>query len=282
MQIVEYSDATAFLHRTNKFLFAREDINNMLISGALALAKATTARSPRVSFFAIENAGGVAGAAMRLADGRFLVSTMPADTATALGREIAARSLEITGLSGPKHEAAAACEAFAAAANKSWSTKFTMKMMRLHATPPPTPIEASPGLARQAKDKDRKLVLEWTLGFVKECGLDETERETEEMVHRYLEGRQLFIWEDSSPVAMAGFSGHTPSGVRVNMVYTDRKHRGKGYAASVVQFVSRKLLQADKKFCFLFADAKNPTSIAVYERLGYETVGEWSELRFKS
>ena len=282
MALVELSDPTVFLHRANKFLFANEEINNLIISSSLSLAKATTARSPKVSFFIVEESAGSPplAAAMRLADGRLVISTATPDAAASVGREVAGRGLEIKGVSGPRKEAQALCDAYADATSKTWTTKFAMKMMSLRE--PPSSATA-PGLARQAKDKDKKLVLDWTLAFVKECRLDETERETEEMVLRYLEGRQLFIWEDAKPVAMAGFSGHTPSGIRVNMVYTDRSARGKGYAASVVQFVSRRLLQNEgKKFCFLFADAANPTSCGVYERLGYATLGEWLELRFKS
>jgi uncharacterized protein len=40
------------------------------------------------------------------------------------------------------------------------------------------------------------------------------------------------------------------------------------------------LLDHGKRFCFLFTDLANPTSNAIYERIGYRKVAEAVDYRF--
>ena len=67
----------------------------------------------------------------------------------------------------------------------------------------------------------------------------------------------------------------------VNGVYTPPEHRGRGYATSCVAALSARLLAEGRRFCFLFTDAANPTSNAIYQRIGYVPVAEVQEYRFE-
>jgi predicted GNAT family acetyltransferase len=82
-------------------------------------------------------------------------------------------------------------------------------------------------------------------------------------------------------VSLAGFGGSTPNGVRIGPVYTPPESRGHGYATSLVAHVSARLLERGRRFCFLYTDLANPTSNAIYERIGYERVCESDEIGFK-
>src|SRR5690606_27666749 len=125
-------------------------------------------------------------------------------------------------------------------------------------------ITPASGMWRVAKGKDLKLLKEWSFHFVAARKLDAPAEETEEVVRRYVESRQLFSWADPLPVAMAGFGGLTPSGVRVNMVYTRPTARARGYAASLVAAISRKLLASGAhKHCFIIVDAENAPALKV-------------------
>ena len=44
--------------------------------------------------------------------------------------------------------------------------------------------------------------------------------------------------------------------------------------------LSRRLLAGGRRFCFLYTDLANPTSNAIYERIGYRRVCESGEFRF--
>ena len=68
--------------------------------------------------------------------------------------------------------------------------------------------------------------------------------------------------------------------IQVDIVYTPARLRGRGYAAAVTAEVSRAALAAGASEVVLFADLSNPTSNALYQRLGYRTLADWSAYEF--
>ena len=89
------------------------------------------------------------------------------------------------------------------------------------------------------------------------------------------------VWEDGGfPVSLAGWGGPTPNGIRIGPVYTPPERRGRGYAGALTAGVTRTLLDAGRRFCFLFTDLSNPTSNALYARIGYEPVADVDMWRF--
>jgi predicted GNAT family acetyltransferase len=94
-------------------------------------------------------------------------------------------------------------------------------------------------------------------------------------------GRGVLLWEhDGEIVSFAGWGGPTPNGARVGPVYTPPELRGRGYATAATAELSRRLLASGRRFCFLYTDLANPTSNAIYERIGYRRVCESAEIVF--
>lgn len=85
---------------------------------------------------------------------------------------------------------------------------------------------------------------------------------------------------DGEPVSMSGHNGPTPNGIRVSGVFTPPEYRGHGYATTLVARQSRWLLGSGRRFCFLYTDLANPTSNAIYRRIGYRQVAESHEYSF--
>ena len=79
---------------------------------------------------------------------------------------------------------------------------------------------------------------------------------------------------------MASAVADTPNGVRVGYVYTPPPFRGQGYATAAVATLSQRLLERGRRFCCLYADLANPTSNAVYERIGYQLQCEVIDIDF--
>jgi predicted GNAT family acetyltransferase len=100
-------------------------------------------------------------------------------------------------------------------------------------------------------------------------------------VRRIAEG-QVHLWDDAAPKAMAAWGRPTTRGVSVNAVYTPPPHRGRGFATALVAALSRKLLAEGRSFCALFTDLANPTSNAVYARIGYRPVRDFAHYHFES
>jgi predicted GNAT family acetyltransferase len=138
---------------------------------------------------------------------------------------------------------------------------------------------------RAATTDDRALLLEWFNAFSAEALPDSRDDpgRTEHVVDRRLASPEprLFLWERGSPVCLVGAGGLTPNGIRIGPVYTPREHRGHGYGTALTAAVSALQLERGRTFCFLYTDLSNPTSNAIYRRVGYEQVCEAAEFRFE-
>jgi predicted GNAT family acetyltransferase len=133
-----------------------------------------------------------------------------------------------------------------------------------------------PGRARRATADDIELLDRWAAEFARDIG---------EAAHGPVADRLSYggwmLWEDPSgrPVSMAGRTRTAAGVARVAPVYTPPEHRRNGYAAGVTAAVSADALQhADE--VVLFTELNNPTSNALYRRLGYEPVSDRLMLEF--
>jgi predicted GNAT family acetyltransferase len=80
----------------------------------------------------------------------------------------------------------------------------------------------------------------------------------------------FWVWEvEARVVSLSGHGGRTPTGIRVGPVYTPPQDRGEGYATSLVAAQTAWLLANAVSSCFLYTDLANPTSNAIYRRIGY-------------
>ena len=79
---------------------------------------------------------------------------------------------------------------------------------------------------------------------------------------------------------LSGWGGPTPNGIRIGPVYTPPDLRGRGYATVARRRALAALLDGGRRFCFLFTDLANPTSNAIYERIGYVRVCESAMVAF--
>jgi predicted GNAT family acetyltransferase len=80
---------------------------------------------------------------------------------------------------------------------------------------------------------------------------------------------------------MAGAHQPTAGVVRVAPVYTPSEHRRRGYGGAATVAVSQAALDASAADVVLFTDLANPTSNALYQRLGYRPLEERVVLRFE-
>jgi uncharacterized protein len=135
-------------------------------------------------------------------------------------------------------------------------------------------VPIAPGRFRVATEADRELVKKWSHGFHVDCfGANSKTPETD-LSRRIPEGN-VFLWEiDGKPVSTACKNRSTEHGSTVGGVYTPPELRGKGYATSCVAELSRQILQSGKLFCTLYTDLSNPTSNAIYKKIGYVEVAD--------
>jgi predicted GNAT family acetyltransferase len=93
----------------------------------------------------------------------------------------------------------------------------------------------------------------------------------------------FWLWVvDGQPVSLSGHGNPTGSGIRIGPVFTPPAERGNGYASALVAAQSRFLLENGYSFCFLYTDLANPTSNAIYQRIGYRQIAESAVYSFRS
>ena len=107
------------------------------------------------------------------------------------------------------------------------------------------------------------------VAFIEEVGIpDPPERVREFMPLRVARG-DFWIWDDGDRVAYVGYNDAAPEFARIAPVYTVPGARGRGYATALVAVLARELLARGKRTLFLTTDVANPTSNAIYARIGF-------------
>jgi predicted GNAT family acetyltransferase len=154
-----------------------------------------------------------------------------------------------------------------------------LRLYRLGTLTPPEPGPA--GRARVLGEGDLDEVMRWCQEFATAVGEDVTITADTWGGTRYADKRYT-VWEtpDGTPVSVAGMNPLIGGQVQVDVVYTPAHLRGRGYAAAVVAEVSRAALGTGAEEVVLFADRGNPASNALYRRLGYRTLADWSAYDF--
>ena len=128
---------------------------------------------------------------------------------------------------------------------------------------------------------DRDLLESWIDAFTKE--LADLAGPGRGIVDDRLSYGGLTLWEaGGAAVSLAGVSRPTRGVVRVAPVYTPPDHRGHGYGGAVTGAVSQAAFDAGASHVVLFTDLANPTSNALYRRLGYRPVEDRVVFRFES
>ena len=134
------------------------------------------------------------------------------------------------------------------------------------------------GMFRQAVSDDRDRIVACMRGFGAEAG--GIHGDVESVVDRRLPAGQFWLWDDGEIVSMAARSEPVEGVVRVQAVYTPRMMRRRGYATACVSHLSRQIRDAGHR-CILYTDLANPTSNAIYRRIGCRAVAEALRYRFE-
>jgi predicted GNAT family acetyltransferase len=221
-----------------------------------------------------DDAGRVVGAAMRTAPWAMLVTPMSDAAAAALGEYVRDNAPDIPGVNGPVESAHAVVAAMGRQAQVRM--RDVLRVLTTLGDPPPCR-----GTFRRAEMDDLELVVTWFTAFVVDAGLPPHVRESR--LRASISSGQMYFWDDATgqPVAMAGHAEPvvTPGGTvaRIGPVYTPHEFRRRGYGSALTYAVAARLAQRCDQV-MLYADAANPDSNSIYERLGFTVVAETVEL----
>lgn len=273
IKVRRHADAGTFLRRAEPWLLQTEAANNLVLGVARRFAGATP--DPQHYWATLERDGVVLGSAFRTPPHRLALTVMPLDAAAPLADALGETYAELPGVGGPRHEAEAFAKVWAGAHGVDARLRIRLGVHEL--TRVRFPADAPPGSLRQARADEAALIRNWWRSFVADTGILETPAD---LAERVLGSGRLHVWDDEGPRAMVAAARETSHGASINAVYTPPEFRGRGYATVAVATLSRQLLERGKAFCCLYTDLANPTSNAIYRRIGYVQIREDCEIDF--
>lgn len=258
-------DAAVALESAGDYLRSRPVDNNLVLS----LLAERAARPAEGRYWWVLDDGDVVAFAFQ--SPRRFRAVVRAEGPVALDALVDRMVEEAPALPGVMAEAATAAAFAGRWAERRRTPAAPVEGQRLHRLGALRAPVGVPGALRAARAQDRDFLVTWANGFMEETGTYPIS--AAEVVDRHLGTGRLWLWEDGEPASIAATSAVSAGAVRVGWVYTPPERRRRGYAAACVAAVSaRALTTAD--VCILYTQLQNPTSNALYRRLGYEPVAE--------
>jgi predicted GNAT family acetyltransferase len=282
MKVELPGDARAFLDAAVSLLLEDEARNNLILGVTGTLVEDPDRYAAKRFWVVTDDSGAPAAAAMRTPPYNLLLA--PARTDAALETLVGAIEDELPGIVASHPEV----DDFV----RLWSQSHAaepriLRNQGVYALEHVQSLPSAPGARRAATVEDHPLVMDWMIAFGEEVLEEDDPGRTEarNFVDQRLGGNGtggFELWEDGGDVvSLSGWGGPTPNGIRIGPVYTPPELRGRGYATSLVAGLSQSLLDGRRRFCFLYTDLANPTSNAVYERIGYVKVCESAMVSFE-
>jgi len=272
MNVTRYETAQAFLHVAQPLLMMAEAENNLMLGVVQGIARSPeAARNPYLA--TVSNAAGVQACGVHIAPFKLIITRANRDPIAALARDVFEAVPHLEGVTGPSRSAAD----FAYAWSRLSGVEPRLGMqLRIHETRKviDSDLPRPAGYLRQATDDDQDLLAAWTAVFVTEANIPDAV-DSRRVVRDSIGRGRLYVWDTDGPVSMAAWTGKTPSGVRINFVYTPRELRGRGYGTACVTALTRQQLEQGNSFCWLYADVSSSPNL--FKRIGYWPVSDVSE-----
>ncbi|MER6110193.1 GNAT family N-acetyltransferase [Streptomyces hirsutus] len=275
-------DVDDFLTRAGDFLRSRPGSHVMQLTWAERVrARGADAFGTEAPVFGVlERAGEVGATFYRLPPRALGLSPLTPEEADSLAAHLAALGHSLSRVNADHGTATVFAEAWQRHTGATPELRDTrLRLYRLGTLTPPEPLPAGRGRVLGEQDLDQ--VMFWCGEFAKAVGENVSISDDTWAGTRFADKRYT-LWEtpDGTPVSIAGMNPLIGGQIQVDIVYTPAHLRGHGYAGAVTAEVSRAALAAGAREVVLFADLSNPTSNALYQRLGYRTLTDWAGYDF--
>lgn len=282
MNIIRDSDPNRFLEEAGPLLYRDEPTNGLMLGLCENMASASEPPKEAPVLLRVVQNGRTLTAALQTPPANLVITYSTKDALQVLADDLMKHQNEFPGVVGPAKES----EMFAGIWSKLSNKKSTLGMGQKIYKIEKVILPKTQGELRPAHADEVDLVTQWTMEFANES-LPPRERKGLEdwrpLAIRKIEKEQVYLWVfNGAPVSMAHVGRPTQNGISVSGVYTPPALRKNGYASAGVAYTSQKMLDAGKKFCFLYTDLSNPTSNKIYQNIGYKEVSDSKHFLFGS
>ena len=235
---------------------------------------------PDSMLLTVWNDGIPVGAAMQTPPYPLACNAIPIDGVDILAAQLARVRPELTGARGERDATVAFADAWRAVTGRTGHVSVGERLYRLGTLRPPSGVAGRP---RRAHDGDRELLVDWVERFFVETF---SHQRNDAAGERFIDaatdkGDQFIVWAvDAAPVSMAMLRAPAAGVSRIGPVFTPQAMRGHGYGSAVTAAAADLALRRGVTDVVLFADLANPTSNAIYQRIGFEAVGDSVRIDF--
>lgn len=272
MHLEAMTDAAAAIERAGGYLSANPVELNVIWS--VMRQRADSGVPGR--YWLLEADDGIAGLAIESATGHpAAIAPVRRDHADAIAAAISGEGHRLSGVVGE----ASAASAFAGCwAERVRTAAVVEDAQRLYALGRLVQPEAVPGRLRRADLSEREIMIKWWSAFQVETGSPVSD--VSPAVDLALSTGRLFVWDDAGARCMARATGPLGGISRIGAVFTPPRWRRRGYAAACVGALCEWVRGEEGANSVLYAQLRNPSSNAIYRRLGFEAVSEVLAYRF--
>ncbi len=272
LHVDSMTDAAAAIDRAGSYLAAQPVELNVIWS--VMKQRADSGAPGR--YWLLEADAGVAGIVIESPPGQSAsISPVRREHAHALAEAISSEGHRLSGVFGD----ASAASAFAGRWTELVTTPAVVQdAQRLYALGHLVQAEGAPGRLRRAGLSERGLTIEWWSDFQAEIG--SPGGEVSLAVDSALSAGRLFFWDDGGARCLARATEPLGGVSRIGVVFTPPRWRRRGYAAACVGALCEWVRDEEGANSVLYAQLGNPSSNAIYRRLGFEAVSEVLVYRF--
>ncbi|MFI1364927.1 GNAT family N-acetyltransferase [Streptomyces griseochromogenes] len=274
-------DVDEFLARAGDFLRSRPALHNtpLTVIEKMRTRKADAHDAEATVFGRLESGGMVRAVFYRPPSRRLTLTPLSTEQADTLAAHLADLGHSPSGVTADHDTATVFAEAWQRCTGAAPVAHWWGRLYRLGNLTAPEP--RPPGQGRVVDAQDREQLIRWCNEFSADVG-EAPILDAGSWAGSRFADKHFTFWEtpDGTPVSVAGSTSMVGGMIRVDPVYTPAHLRGRGYAGAVTVEVSRAALTAGAKEVVLFTNPANPTSNALYQRIGYVPVSDFTGYKF--
>jgi predicted GNAT family acetyltransferase len=269
-------DVDVLLARAGDFLRSRPALHTTQLTMIEKLRTRRADTNEATVFGWLEQSGEVRAICYRRPTRRLTLTVLDPEQADTLAAHLADLGHPLSAVTADHDTATAFAESWQRHAGAAPEPDWRVRLYRLGTLTPPQPVPEGRGRLLDAQDREH--VIRWCDEFLAAVG--ETPADSW-AVSRFAD-KHFTFWEtpDGTPVSMAGLTSMVAGMIRVDPVYTPARLRGRGYAGAVTVEVSQAALATGATDVVLFADPANATSNALYQRIGYVPIADFTGYSF--
>ena len=277
-RVETFSNWQPFMERAQPLLLGREAESNLIWEVGCVAAQNASLSRPWLGWLVKED-GEPLLAALPSVTGYLILSGGEPAACPALVHHLSTLQTPLKGVSGPEPVSGSFAKVWQDAVGAS--VRLGASLSFYLADTSAEPKDEKQGIFRQARPEESQFLREWAIDFGAESPRPMDPRSLTRLSEHMLGRENLFVWEENEEVkAMGGFGRETPHGLVINMIYTPRNRRGRGFASALTSALVREAHRRDKEYCCLYSEFHSSIRPNLYERIGFRLAGEFSERAF--